>query len=207
MPDTIIEEVQEGFARDQRGRVFAVNLPDGRLRCAGFNRLGEQCKNSAGFNTKHDGEGPCTYHDDKVEVIVASTGQAVTQVGKTRKPIYHKGLAEDPLKLYKELSGQSSIQKLDLSEELGLARATLLQLLEELKAKTYRGDSFYGDVAKLVETISKVVERAQPKSTLTMTTVQGVLMRVIEVIHQEINDPAILERIVQKLSSIQVIQK
>lgn len=183
-------------------------LDDGRLRCQGV-AVNGQCKNEAGWKTAHPGSGNCTYHDRVSKVELLDLGmQPVQPLKKAQarapKPIYDKGLVSgDPKRLYRELSGHTSAESLQLKSELDLARSTLLRLQKDQQAGRFTElKDFYQESSRLLDTISKLVERSQPKSTLTINTVQAVLMKVVEVVHSEINDPVILERIIQKLASV-----
>jgi hypothetical protein len=172
-----------------------------------------QCKNEAGWKTPHPGTGNCMYHDRaKTEAEVIGIGSQVENLPASvqkRSPIYDKGLVEgDPKALYGELSGMTTAESLKLNEELALARATLLRLQNDMQAGRFEDPKdFYAESSRLLDTISKLVERSQPKSTLTINNVQNVLMKVIEVVHQEVNDPLIIERIIQKLATIPVVKQ
>jgi len=168
------------------------------------------------------------YHDaneDQPHVDVLTPGGLPARQQPTRstqKPIYHKGLLKgDPKKLLLDLSGQSTQERLSLNQELNVARAMLLQLQQsvlppEPDPNAAPGatvppvvvpDSFYADVTRLLDVIGKLSERSQPKSTLTVNNVQTVLMKVVDVVASEVNDPLILERIINKLSSVVLVQK
>lgn len=182
---------------------------DGRPRCQGVGVKG-QCKNEAGFKTSHPGDGNCFYHDKsaKLEVINADQTMVMASQQSKRRPIYDKSLAAgDPRKLYRLLSEDGNADSLKLNEELALARSTLARLQGDMANNKLETKDFYTESSRLLDTISKIAERAQPKSTLTINNVQSVLMKVIEVVHQEVNDPLIIERIIQKLATIPVVKQ
>ncbi len=186
--------------------VVELTLSDGRARCTKVHPKKGQCKNEAGFNTTHVGSGMCYYHEEKVEIVVPSTtpiDQLAAPSSRSKVGIYDNALKGDAKKLYDTLSGNSKRELLDMSDELAMAKASLAELREGTKDR----DGYWSDVAKLLDTISKLVERSQPKSTLTVTTVQKVLLQVVDIIAQEVQDKSILERVIQKLAAIQVVQK
>jgi hypothetical protein len=167
--------------------------------------------------TAHPGTGPCHWHDGKQDVeLTSATGELL--IGRPKKPgkqssIYDKGLIKgDPKKLLKMLSGQSNQEKLSLTEELSVARAMLLQLqqsaLPDAEGKPRPlPDNFYSESARLLDVISKLVERSQPRSTLTVNNVQSVLLKIVDVVGSEVQDTLVMERIINKLSSIVLVQK
>lgn len=183
-------------------------LPDGRNRCLGQGKNG-QCKNEAGWNTDHEGDGSCMYHDKGTTVVLDENGKDLLPSATTRKRkgIYDKALRADPKALYSELSEVNNLDASSLSEEVAASRAMVTQLAKDFEDKKIDAEDFYPQFTKMMDTISKVVERSQPKSTLTINTVQKVLMKVIDVVHQEVNDPLIVERIIQKLSTVPLVQK
>lgn len=186
-------------------KVPELELPDGRPRCVGWGKK-TQCKNEAGFHTQHPSTGFCYYHDKKdgtgIEVVGVIENQ-MQAVGGNRKPIYSKSLKGNQKKLYETLTNYTKSDLMDMSEELAAAKAGLAQLQRENQNR----EGYWGDVTKLLDTISKIVERSQPKSTLTVVSVQRVLLHVVDIIAQEVTDKVALERIVQKLSGIQILSK
>lgn len=157
-------------------------------QCGAKTRNGSQCSRPAGWGTHHVGIGVCKLHG----------GASPTKHGLYSKYSRHtlaqavQSLVNDP-------------DLINLRQQIAFKQALILDRLNQLGSEMTQDDMRF--LADLSEKVARDIERLNKiehgeKYVLQITEVQAVVQQITLIIHQEIADEKVVERVANRLQQL-----
>ena len=102
---------------------------------------------------------------------------------------------------------QAAFEKLDLSGELGVIRALLMQVIERIGADAPEDRPKVGEVITLTKEIRQLVKQIVEveekfKSMVPLSTMRICMIQLQDIIEEEVKDSSVRERIAKRCSKI-----
>jgi hypothetical protein len=158
------------------------------IRCEAKTRSGSQCNRPAGWGTQHVGIGRCKMHG----------GASPIKHGLYSKYSVHKlaqavqSLVNDP-------------ELVNLRQQIAFKQALILDRLNQLGTEMTQDDLRF--LADLSEKVARDIERLNKiehgeKYVLQVAEVQAVVQQITLIIHQEVSDEHVIERVAERLQQL-----